>query len=137
MNAFVACRGCGAQIHETALSCPKCGAPQTAPVAVAAGPIAADALPSAYHQVRWFRRRWFLIVCLLTIAPIAALIALTGEMYYASKGVVKTLPKNFKTSVLVLSAYYVYALFFPVGSHQQMICFLLALALSVLIGTKR
>lgn len=28
MTTFVHCRGCGQQIHETAPTCPKCGAPQ-------------------------------------------------------------------------------------------------------------
>ncbi len=28
MTQFVHCRGCGVQIHETAPTCPKCGAPQ-------------------------------------------------------------------------------------------------------------
>jgi hypothetical protein len=31
MTTFVHCRGCGAQIHETAPTCPKCGAPQMVP----------------------------------------------------------------------------------------------------------
>ena len=38
MAAFVFCRGCGKQIHETAPTCPHCGAPQIAPPPTA-GPI--------------------------------------------------------------------------------------------------
>jgi len=37
--AMVFCRGCGKEIHETAITCPSCGAPQnvrTAPVPVSA-----------------------------------------------------------------------------------------------------
>lgn len=29
--AMVFCRGCGKEIHETAVSCPQCGAPQRVP----------------------------------------------------------------------------------------------------------
>lgn len=29
MTNFVHCRGCGHQIHETAPTCPKCGAPMS------------------------------------------------------------------------------------------------------------
>lgn len=41
--AMVHCRGCGQQIHETATTCPHCGAPQVAPTispnAVSVGPL--------------------------------------------------------------------------------------------------
>jgi hypothetical protein len=68
MTNFVHCRGCGVQIHETAVSCPKCGAPQAmaAPVAPLSAPLAtptataiagasmpptASAVPNAYQAV--------------------------------------------------------------------------------------
>ncbi len=35
--AMVYCRGCAKQIHETALACPQCGAPQQAAVPVPSG----------------------------------------------------------------------------------------------------
>jgi hypothetical protein len=47
MTNFVHCRGCGVQIHETAVSCPKCGAPQ----AVAAPTSASNAAPTGYQAV--------------------------------------------------------------------------------------
>ncbi|GGC67975.1 TM2 domain-containing protein [Undibacterium terreum] len=34
--AMVFCRGCGKEIHETAINCPQCGAPQQA---VSSGPV--------------------------------------------------------------------------------------------------
>lgn len=138
MSNFVHCRGCGVQIHESAPTCPKCGAPQflAAPSATAvAGP--APATPSAYSQVPWYRRRWLLVVSLLTIAPIAGLIALTGPMYYDAKGEAKMFQKNIKTSIAVISLYYLYTLTTPVGSPQQLICFLLSVAVSLLMGFKR
>ena len=140
MTAFVHCRGCGIQIHETALSCPKCGAPQVLAVPLAGAGIAATmaATPAtAYAQVPWYRRRWFLIVSLLTIAPIAALVALTGSMHYDAKGEVKTFEPNIKTAILIASLYYIYTLFTPIGSRQQLICFLLTAGLSVIMGFKR
>jgi hypothetical protein len=136
MTNFVSCRGgCGSQLHETAPTCPKCGAPQQQ-MAAASGVAVADP-PSAYSQVPWYRRRWFLIVSLMTIAPIAAVVALTGPMYYDAKGVVKTFPKNFKTSIVIMSVYYLYTLTTPVGSSQQMLCFLMTLVASLVMGFKR
>jgi hypothetical protein len=55
MTNFVHCRGCGVQIHETAVSCPKCGAPQAvaAPVAVsiASAAYVPPTAPSGYQAV--------------------------------------------------------------------------------------
>lgn len=138
MSTFIPCRGCAAQIHETAPTCPKCGAPQIAPSAaavVSAGtPLAA---PNRYAQVKWFRRRWFLILCMLTISPIAGLVALTGDMHYAVKGATKVFPKNFRWAVLLLSASYVLTLFTPVGSSEQVMYFGAAILLSLVMGFKR
>ncbi|MDP9996470.1 hypothetical protein J2W28_006951 [Variovorax boronicumulans] len=138
MTTFVHCRGCGVQIHETAPTCPKCGAPQH--LAGASGAAVTGALtspPSDYAKTQWYRRRWFLIVSLMTIAPVAALIALTGPMYYDAKGVVKTFPKNFRTSIVIMSVYYLYTLTTPVGSSQQMLLFLMTLVASLVMGFKR
>ena len=46
---MIFCRGCGASIHETALACPKCGAPnaQNAPVT------SADVLPPGIKGWSW------------------------------------------------------------------------------------
>lgn len=136
MTSFVHCRGCGTQIHETALACPKCGAPQTVAASSTAAATALQPL-RAYAQVPWFRRRWFLILSLLTIAPIAAVVALTGPMHYDVKGEVKTFAPNIKTAILMVSLYYIYTLFTPVGSHQQAICFLLAAGISIFMGVKK
>lgn len=138
MTTFVHCRGCGVQIHETAPTCPKCGAPQHLSVAGAATgttPLAASA--SAYAQVPWYRRRWFLIASLMTIAPIAALVAMTGPMHYDAKGEVKTFPKNIRNAILIASVYYLYMLTKPVGSVEQMLCFLVTLVISLVMGFKR
>lgn len=138
MTTFVHCRGCGAQIHETAPTCPKCGAPQVVAAATGATVVAPLAgTPSEYSRAQWFRRRWFLITSLMTIAPIAGLIALTGPMYYDAKGVVKTFPKDFKTGIVIMSVYYLYTLTTPVGSSQQMLCVLMTLVASLVMGFKR
>lgn len=138
MTAFVHCRGCGVEIHETAPTCPKCGAPQllaTAPVNEGKKPGILDV--GAYSQVPWYRRRWFVILGLLTISPIAGLVALTGDVFYDAKGVVKKLPKNFKVSLLIVSLYYFYTLTTPVGSAQQLLCFLVSVIIALVIGLKR
>lgn len=49
MSSFVFCRGCGKQIHETANTCPQCGAPQAppAPTTFQGHPVAAMDFKSA------------------------------------------------------------------------------------------
>lgn len=138
MTSFVHCRGCGIEIHETAPTCPKCGAPQSLAATLANG---ATKSPSGdvavYSQTPWYRRRWFVILGLLTISPIAGLVALTGDVFYDAKGVVKKLPKNFKVSLLIVSLYYFYTLTTPVGSAQQLLGFLASVIISLVIGLKR
>ncbi len=138
MTSFVHCRGCGIEIHETAPTCPKCGAPQLLATSPATRK-SVDAFESvgAYSQVPWYRRRWFVILGLLTISPIAGLVALTGDVCYDAKGVVKKLPKNFKVSLLIVSLYYFYTLTTPVGSAQQLLCFLVSVIIALVIGLKR
>lgn len=96
MSQFQACRGCGATIHVTALACPQCGALSgVQPGNTAAAVPATAAIP-------WFRKRWFAVLCLITITPIASLLALTGDVYYKNKaGSTVTLPKNYKTAMML------------------------------------
>lgn len=133
MTTFVHCRGCGHQIHETAATCPKCGAPQQI-FAAASAMTSTSQAPAAYGEVPWFRRRWFLILSLLLVSPAAAVIAWTGEVYYLADGTVKTFPKNTKIYLTCLAAGVVLA----TGSDDEMlagftgICVLLAaLAMSL------
>ncbi len=49
---MVHCRGCGKQIHETAVSCPHCGAPQGVPTGGGAASIAAP-LPEGIKGWSW------------------------------------------------------------------------------------
>ena len=119
MTTFVHCRGCGTQIHETAHTCPKCGAPQfvAAPApAPSASPTAAPAVhnpasvattsvvvPRRYADVSWYRRRWVLLLIALVFPPAAALVAWTGEVHYLSRGTVKTFPKSLRIVLTVLA----------------------------------
>ena len=106
MSQFQACRGCGATIHVTAVACPQCGAPSG--VASSAGALhssangnAAASAP-AMATIPWFRKRWFAVLCVITITPIASLLALTGDVYYKNKaGSNVTLPKNYKTPMVL------------------------------------
>lgn len=105
MTTFVHCRGCGHQIHETAPTCPKCGAPQRLSGAAGAPTLVIpDPVPTTYSEVPWFRRRWFLALALLLIAPVPAVIAWTGEIYYLSGGTVKAFPRNTKIYLTCLAA---------------------------------
>lgn len=102
MSDFNNCIGCGATIHKTAVACPKCGAPQK--IAVGTKPAASTATTlQGYSAVPWFRRRWFVLLCMVTITPIASILAMTGEVFYESKGEVKQFPKNIKTGLMIAS----------------------------------
>jgi uncharacterized membrane protein YvbJ len=103
MTSFVFCRGCAQQIHETATTCPTCGAPQV----TLAKPIAATATSPTvkpeihnYADVPWFRKRWFAIVCILLFMPAFLVIAFTGDVYFEKNGELKTLPKRSRYIVL-------------------------------------
>ena len=100
MTSFVSCRGCAHQIHETAISCPKCGAP--AVPATQTAPYNAKATIENYAQVPWFRKRWFAILCVLVFMPAFLIIAFTGDIYFEKNGELKTLPKRSRMTVLVI-----------------------------------
>ena len=101
MSQFQACRGCGATIHVTAVACPQCGAPSGVAGSATGNPTAAATAP-ALASIPWFRKRWFAVLCVITITPIASLLALTGDVYYKNKaGSNVTLPKNYKTPMVL------------------------------------
>lgn len=147
MSEFVPCCGCGAQLHVTAPTCPKCGAPQkTAGVPTGAQrhataqTVAAShtGAPSSYSQVPWFRRRWFVLLSALTVSPVAGLLAATGDLFYATKdGVVKTLPADFKTAFYFLSGAWVINLFMPEGSASSILFVLGAIVLALVVGLRK
>jgi hypothetical protein len=83
-SALVFCRGCGKGVHETAPMCPHCGAPQG--TAAAAG----KAGYSSYDQVPWYRKNWFAILTFLFFWPGLLVVLLSGDVYYESKGQLKT-----------------------------------------------
>lgn len=82
--SMIFCRGCGKEIHESAPTCPHCGAPQTIPSNQ--GKVSF----SSYDQVPWYRKQWFAFVCFLIFTPGLLLILLSGDVYYESKGQLKT-----------------------------------------------
>lgn len=146
MSEFVPCCGCGAQLHVTAQTCPKCGAPQKAagvPVPAqrteSAKSVASPAnAPSSYSQVPWFRRRWFVLLAALTVSPVAGLVAATGDLFYAAKDdAVKTLPANFKTAFYFLSAGWVINLFMPEGSASSILFVIGAIVLALVVGLRK
>ena len=101
MTSLVFCRGCAHQIHETAISCPKCGAPQvTLTKSAATTPVAAPPSIQNYVQVPWYRKRWFAGLCIFLFVPAYFLIAFTGDIYFEKNGELKTISKNEKFIVL-------------------------------------
>lgn len=111
MTNFVHCRGCGHQIHESAPTCPKCGAPQATSANGSANPQAAlAATHSPYGAIPWFRQRWALVCMFLVFAPAAVVVAWSGEIYYLAGTTIKTFPKSAKIIMTVITALLLIAL---------------------------
>ena len=105
MTNFVHCRGCGTQIHETAPTCPKCGAPQNFAAPAGAAKIASDIAQLGYAAVPWSRRRWLVLLCLVSFTPVASYLAWSGDVFYQVKGgEVKTFPANIKRGLMIATA---------------------------------
>jgi hypothetical protein len=105
MTNFVHCRGCGTQIHETAPTCPKCGAPQNLAVPAGTAKTASDIAQLGYAAVPWFRRRWLVLLCLVSFTPVASYLAWSGDVFYQVKGgEVKTFPANIKRGLMIATA---------------------------------
>ena len=97
MSEFVQCIGCGATIHKTATTCPKCGAPQ-----IIAEPAQSVPVGIAASTVPWFRKRWFVLLCLVTITPIASLLAMTGNIHYTGRnGTPTVFPKPVRNGLMI------------------------------------
>jgi hypothetical protein len=63
-----------------------------------------SAAPGAYGQIPWFRQRWALVCIFLLFAPVAAIIAWSGEIYYVAGQTLKTFPKVVKVLITCMAA---------------------------------
>jgi uncharacterized membrane protein YvbJ len=93
---MVFCRGCGKEIHETAHTCPQCGAPQGNLTSMKNPPY------SSYDEVPVYRKNWFAILCSFIFFPAVIILLLTGDIYYESKGQLKIYSKGAKMFFYVL-----------------------------------
>ena len=119
MSQFQACRACGATMHASAPACPQCGAPANAALGSNAPHGSVSAAATTAPSIPWFRKRWFAVLCMITITPIASLLALTGDVYYKNKaGSTMTLPKNYKTAMMLGTFPW---LFLTFGGPSQML----------------
>lgn len=96
MSSFVQCQFCSQEMHSSAPTCPKCGAPAQS-VAGKTPPVYAS-----YDQVPWFRKRWFLVLSALVFIPVAVVIAFTGPIYKFQDGQVKAFPTSQKWVLLAV-----------------------------------
>lgn len=92
------CRGCGKQIDAAAAACPHCGAVQNAAAGTNGKPTY-----TSYDQVPWYRKNWFAILCAFFFMPGLWITLMTGDVYYESKGQLKTYSKGAKIGILVWS----------------------------------
>jgi len=104
---MVHCRGCGKEIHETATTCPDCGAPQNVANA------ATKSNYTSYDDVPWYRKNWFAILCFLFFTPGLIILALSGEIYYQQKGELKTYSQGRKILLIVISIGFIVYAFLP------------------------
>lgn len=93
--SMVFCRGCGKEIHESAPTCPHCGAPQRAPSNQDKTSF------TSYNEVPWFRKNWFAIVCALVFTPGLLFVLFTGDIYYEKKGELKTYSRGAKIFLII------------------------------------
>jgi uncharacterized membrane protein YvbJ len=100
---MVFCRGCGKEIHESAPTCPHCGAPQG--IASNQGKESF----SSYDQVPWHRKNWFAIICFFIFPPGLLVVLLTGNVYYERKGQLKTYSKVAKIFLIIWTIGYTLA----------------------------
>ena len=78
-NNMVFCRGCGKEIHETALTCPHCGAPQRAG-RTDATPIHAIVEPAARKP--WYDNSFLTLLLLIGFFPIGLLTMWKFKQYH-------------------------------------------------------
>lgn len=140
MDEYVSCASCGAKFH-VALWCVRCKAKRDAAELLAAERRAAAiaaGLPPSYSEVPWYRRRWFVLLCALTVTPVAALLAASGRLYYeAGEGVVKPLAPNLKVGLYCLSVGWMVNLFIPQGSAGSLLFMVVALVFALIIGLRK
>lgn len=94
--SMVFCRTCGKELHQTALACPSCSAPQDKTKQMG------NATYSSYSQVPWFRKSWFIVVGFLVFAPITLYSLFSGNIYYEKKGQLVTYSKIVKIITIIL-----------------------------------
>ena len=57
---------------------------------------------STYDEVPFFRKSWFILVCLILFMPLLTVIFLTGDGYYVKNGKVTVYPQAAKVAAIIL-----------------------------------
>jgi hypothetical protein len=110
---MVYCRACGKSLDAAVPNCPHCGASQIPAATVSAGLGLSTQRLTDYAQVPWYRRRWFVLLSLVLVSPVAGLLAATGELYYqGGDGAVKLMTDSIKSLKLRL---YLFSFAFGIG----------------------
>jgi hypothetical protein len=60
--------------------------------------------------VPWFRKRWFIVLMMLSFTPVAAVLAATGPLYFDNKGKLSVLPKDARVLIYILTGTWVWNL---------------------------
>ena len=57
-----------------------------------------------YEDVKWYRKRWFLVLTMLFFVPATILIAATGEVYAKRDGEVYKYSQGQKNNLIIFAA---------------------------------
>jgi len=86
MSSLINCPHCSHQIHESAITCPQCGAPNAK--------TANSMHYTSYSQVPWHRKWWFGIASAFVFWPLFAILIFTGDFYKTKNGEITALSRK-------------------------------------------
>ena len=105
---MIFCYACGKEIHETAATCPACGAQQKK--------TSNGMKYASYNEVPWYRKNWFAILCFFIFMPALFLVLLTGSVYYKRGNEVRKYSVFAKIFLLLYSLMVTVAFVYHFGS---------------------
>jgi predicted RNA-binding Zn-ribbon protein involved in translation (DUF1610 family) len=103
-SQMIYCWGCSNEIHETATSCPHCGANQ------GQSSQEKDVKYESYGDVPFYRKSWFVAVSFFLIPIVMVLVLITGDAYYVRDGKLKSWDVGGRIGGVLLSSFYMWAL---------------------------